>query len=83
MPTMADNMRDKAKDVASDLADKAQDAIERNRDRIDGAIDKAEDLADRATGGRLSDQIGRATDTARERLDDVSAEDGPPSKRNP
>ena len=85
---MAEDMSDKAREVASDLVDKAQEAVERNRDRIDGAIDKAEELADRATGGRFSDKIERAGDAARDRVGDVASDDtageqGPQSKLKP
>ena len=51
-------------DRAKDLADKAQDLAGEHSDKVKDGLEKAEDLADKATGGKYSDQIDKVGDKA-------------------
>ena len=47
-------------DDAKKLAEKAQDLAGEHRDQVKQGLDKVEDLADKATGGKYTDQIDAA-----------------------
>lgn len=51
-----------------EMKDKAKDLLGQHKDQADEGIDKARDLADQKTGGKHSDQIGKAADQAKDRL---------------
>ncbi len=52
-----DEMKNKAKDVRGQHGDKAAEGV-----------DKARDLADKKTGNKHSDQVGKVADKTKERL---------------
>ena len=55
---------DSAKDKASDLAGD-------NQDKIGEGVDKVGDAVDDKTGGKYSDQVDSAQDTAKDKLGDL------------
>jgi hypothetical protein len=56
-------------DDAKKLAEKAEDLAAEHSDEVKQGLDKVEDLADKATGGKFSDQIDSAGDKAAEFVD--------------
>lgn len=62
---------DKFKKQGSDLQSKASDLADEHGDKINAGIDKAGDLADKATGGKISDQIDGAVDKAKGAVDNL------------
>ena len=59
------------------LFDKAKDVAKDNADKLDGVIDKAADMADEKTGGKYSEKIDKAAESARNALDDQGSEQPP------
>ena len=51
-------------DDAKKLAEQAQDLAAEHSDQVKQGLDKIEDLADKATGGKYTDQIDSAGDKA-------------------
>ena len=51
-------------DDAKKLAEQAQDLAAEHKDEVKQGLDKVEELADKATGGKYSDQIASAGDKA-------------------
>jgi MT0933-like antitoxin protein len=47
--------------------DKAKDWVEQHDKQVDEALEKAGDVIDQRTGGKHSDQIDKAVDTAQEK----------------
>lgn len=58
-----DDMKDKAKDLASE-----------HSDQVDEGLEKAGDFVDEKTGGKHSDKIDRGVDKAREAVDKLTEE---------
>ncbi|MBA8795418.1 hypothetical protein FHX74_003054 [Friedmanniella endophytica] len=58
------------------LFDKAKDLAAQHSDKISQGIEKAGDLIDQKTGGKYADQVDRAQDFARDRVDDLGGRDG-------
>ena len=56
-------------DKAKDLAGKAQELAGEHSDQVKQGLEKAEGLADKATGGKFSDQIESAGDKAADYVD--------------
>jgi len=53
-----------------DMVDKAKDLVGGNKDAVKGGIDKAADAADKATGGKATDQIDTGAEKAKDIVDD-------------
>jgi ElaB/YqjD/DUF883 family membrane-anchored ribosome-binding protein len=70
---------DKAKDVAQRAGDFAKD----HADDISTGINKAGDLADKATGGRFTDQVDAVRDKAQEALGKTDEQSGPTGLTDP
>jgi hypothetical protein len=58
-------------DKAKDLAAKAEELAGEHADQVKQGIDKAADLADKATGGKYSDQIDKAGNQATDYVKDL------------
>ncbi|MGB5950982.1 MAG: antitoxin [Ornithinimicrobium sp.] len=54
--------------------DKAKDAAGDHSDQVNSGIDKGSDYADEKTGGKHTEHIDKAGDTAREQVDGFSGE---------
>jgi 4-alpha-glucanotransferase len=52
-----------------DLGDKAKDALEGHEDQAEKVVDAAGDKADDMTGGKYDEQIDKAEDAAKDRLE--------------
>lgn len=51
--------------------DKARDMVSRNKDRISETVDKGADIADRRTGGKYTDKIGKGAEKAKDYVDRI------------
>ena len=57
-----------------DLVEKGKELAEDHADTIKAGIDKAEELADKATGGKISDKIIAAGDQVEKLLPDTDGD---------
>lgn len=57
---------DRFKDHKDELKDKAKDLASTHGDKIDSGINKAADLASKATNGKYDDKIETASDKAKD-----------------
>lgn len=55
-----------------DMVGKAKDLIGGNKEAVKGGIDKAADAADKATGGKATDQINTGAEKAKDIVEDQS-----------
>ncbi len=53
-----------------DMVGKAKDLIGGNKEAVKGGIDKAADAADKATGGKATDQINTGAEKAKDIVED-------------
>ena len=53
-----------------DMVDKAKDLVGSNKESVKDGIDKAADAADKATGGKATDQIETGAEKAKDVVDD-------------
>lgn len=60
---------DRFKGHADELKDKAADLAASNGDKIDAGLEKAADLANKATKGKYEDKIDAAADKAKDAAD--------------
>ena len=51
-------------DKFGDMADKAKDALGANKDKVDDAVETAGDKVDEKTGGKYTDKVDKAQQTA-------------------
>lgn len=58
-----------------DFVDKAKDLASENKDKVKDGIDKAGDFVDEKTGGKHSEHVGKAQDTAKDYVDDLPEDD--------
>lgn len=58
-----------------DFVDKAKDLASENKDKVKDGIDQAGDFVDEKTGGKHSEHVDKAQDTAKDYVDDLAEDD--------
>ncbi|GAA0400419.1 hypothetical protein Acor_78080 [Acrocarpospora corrugata] len=72
----ADNARDRAGSMKQDAQAKSSGMRDKVEDKVMDGIDSAAAAADRATGGKYTEQINRSADAARRAADKIDGEPG-------
>lgn len=69
---------DKAKEAAEQAVEKAKEAASTAAHKIEetGAVDKAASFVDDKTGGKYSDKISKAADSAKDGVSKLKADEG-------
>jgi hypothetical protein len=65
---------DKLKKSTADVTDKARDLAVEHGDKIDDGIDKVADAVDGKTGGKHTDKVDKAADTAKGLVDKLEGD---------
>ena len=84
---------DKLKKTANQVKDKADDVAEQHGDKVKSGLDKAGGFIDKRTGGKHSSKIEGVVDKAKKTVDDLAEpesggrrsepDEGPPSRMQP